>query len=179
MKSLLNGKTKWRYNPAWTLEDEEHEQIWNDSSVHMKTKGLYGYMKTKPWNWDFSCARIAEDMADSVPTVKKAMRELEQHGYLRRTKLASGRVAHALATHPYVGIETEVQKSPLANYEVVLDELPARVKAHTKRDVVEHLVLAYGIYNLTTEAAVEIAKDNDLLTLDHANTWMANNFPKL
>ena len=179
MKSLLNGKTKWRYNPAWTLEDEEHEQIWNDSSIHMKTKGLYGYMKTKPWNWDFSCARIAEDMADSVPTVKKAMRELEQHGYLRRTKLASGRVAHALATHPYTGIETEVQKSPLANYEVVLDELPARVKAYTKRDVVEHLVLAYSAYSMTKEAAISLAEQHLLLTIEQANEWMANNFPEL
>ena len=118
MKSLL--KNKWRYNPNWLIDNEHVEAIWCDSSVSMKAKGLFGYMKTKPFNWDFSCKRIAKEMRDSIDAVQSAMRELEGLGYLNRMKLGSGRLVHTLSASPYIGIEPQIDKSPLDRHEVIM-----------------------------------------------------------
>ena len=118
MKSLLD--TKWCYNPAWGLDDDEHQAIWQDDRLTMKSKGLFGYMKTKKSNYDFACARIAKDMRDAVDSVKSAMRELETFGYLNRTKLGNGRVVHDLSGNAYVGIEPKLEKSPLDRYNVLM-----------------------------------------------------------
>ena len=116
MKSLLDSK--WLYNPSWSEDDTE--VIWQDRAVSMKAKGLFGYMTTKPFHWDFSCKRISSEMRDSISTVQSAMKELEGHGYLNRIKLGSGRLNHTLSASPYVGIEPQIGKSPLEGYEVIM-----------------------------------------------------------
>ena len=63
MKSLLD-KIEWRYNPEWSLMEEE-EAIWRDDRLSLKAKGIWAYMKSKPGNWDFSAKRIAT--ASSCP----------------------------------------------------------------------------------------------------------------
>ena len=120
MKSLLDGKTRWRYNPEWLIDDDEEEAIWRDSNVSLKAKGLFAYMKTKPFSWDFSCKRIASEMRDSVDAVQTAMKELEGFGYLNRMKLGSGRLIHTLSASPYIGIEPEIESSPLARYDIIM-----------------------------------------------------------
>jgi hypothetical protein len=119
MKSLLN-KTRWNYNPEWLLDDDHAEAIWRDSSITMKAKGLFAYMKTKPYNWDFSCKRIASEMRDSLNTVQNAMKELEDFGYLNRMKLGSGRLIHTLSAAPYIGVEPQFEKSPLERFNVIM-----------------------------------------------------------
>ena len=118
MKSLLDNT--WLYNPAWLLDDDQEEAIWRDSSVSLKAKGLFAYMKTKPPLWDFSCKRIASEMRDSVDAVQTAMKELEDFGYLNRMKLGSGRLNHTLSASPYIGVEPQFDKSPLDRYNVIM-----------------------------------------------------------
>ena len=120
MKSLLNGKTKWRYNPAWSLEDDEHQAIWQDDRLTMKSKGLFGYMSTKPSCYDFACKRISNEMRDAVKSVVSAMKELETFGYLNRTKLGNGRVIHDLSGNAYVGIEPKIEPSPLERCNIIM-----------------------------------------------------------
>ena len=91
------------------------------SRVSLKAKGLFGYMKTKPANWDFSCKRISLDMRDSVDAVQSAMRELEGRGYLNRQKLGNGRLTHTVSFLPYIGIEPQIDKSPLEGAEILMD----------------------------------------------------------
>ena len=119
MKSLLDN-ADWSFNPAWSLDDDHEEAIWRDSSITMKAKGLFAYMKTKPPLWDFSCKRIASEMRDSLNTVQKAMKELEDFGYLNRMKLGSGRLNHTLSAAPYIGIEPEIGRSPLERCNILL-----------------------------------------------------------
>ena len=119
MRDILNST--WAYNPAWSIDDDEtHEPIWSDSYASMKAKGLFGYMKTKPANWDFSCKRISLDMKDSVDAVQSAMRELEGRGYLNRKKLGNGRLTHRLSFSPYIGIEPKIEKSLLDGYDIIM-----------------------------------------------------------
>ena len=120
MKSLLNDKTKWRYNPAWAFDDDDSQAIWHDDRLSMKAKGLFGYMNTKPTTYDFACKRIANDMRDSVPTVKSAMRELENLGYLNRLKLGNGRLLHDISGNAYVGIEPKIEPSPIARHDIIM-----------------------------------------------------------
>ena len=120
MRDILKGK--WLYNPAWSIDDNNTEEpIWNDPYVSLKAKGLFGYMKTKPANWDFSCKRISLDMRDSVDAVQSAMRELEGRGYLNRQKLGNGRLTHTVSFSPYVGIEPRMERSPLAGAEILMN----------------------------------------------------------
>lgn len=119
MKSLLT-KTRWNYNPEWLLDDNHAEAIWRDSSITMKAKGLFAYMKTKPPLWDFSCKRIASEMRDSIDAVQTAMKELEGFGYLNRMKLGSGRLIHTLSSAPYIGVEPKTEPSPLERFNVTM-----------------------------------------------------------
>jgi hypothetical protein len=116
--NILNGK--WLYNPAWSLDDDTEESIWQDSEISMKAKGLFGYMRSKPSNWDFSCKRIAEEMRDSMKPIQLAMKELEEFGYLNRHKLGNGRLAHTISASPYIGIEPEIERSSLDRYDIIM-----------------------------------------------------------
>jgi len=59
-------------------------------------------------------------MRDSIDAVQSAMRELEGLGYLNRMKLGSGRLVHTLSASPYIGIEPQIDKSPLDRHEVIM-----------------------------------------------------------
>jgi len=120
MRDILN--TEWRYNPAWSIDDSDtDESIWADPVVSMKAKGLFGYMRSKPANWDFSCKRIAGDMRDSTKPIQLAMKELEGRGYLSRHKLGNGRLTHTISASPYVGVEPKIEKSPIDIYDILMD----------------------------------------------------------
>ena len=119
MRDIL--KSNWLYNPAWSLDDDDtYETIWEDPSVSMKAKGLFGYVRTKPSNWDFSCKRIAVDMRDSTKPIQLAMKELEGRGYLSRRKRADGRLTHTVSPAPYIGIEPKIEKSSIDGYDVIM-----------------------------------------------------------
>ena len=111
MKSLLD-KIEWRYNPEWSLMEEE-EAIWRDDRLSLKAKGIWAYMKSKPGNWDFSAKRIATESRDETKSVQRGMKELEECGYLSKRKLGNGRVHYTLVPESYVGIEPRLDKSSL------------------------------------------------------------------
>ena len=117
--NILNGK--WLYNPAWSLDDDTEESIWQDSEISMKAKGLFGYMRNKPSNWDFSCKRISEEMRDSMKPIQLAMKELEGRGYLSRHKLGNGRLTHTTSASPYIGVEPRIERSPLDGYDILMN----------------------------------------------------------
>ena len=111
MRSLLD-KIEWRYNPEWSLMEEE-EEIWGDDRLSLKAKGLWAYMKSKPGNWDFSAKRIAMESRDETKSVQRGMKELEECGYLSKRKLGNGRVHYTLVTESYIGVEPRLDKSSL------------------------------------------------------------------
>lgn len=68
-------------------------QVPNDAMVKMlrekKTNafGLYVFMASKPGTWEFQTSTIARQLNWSKSTVNRAMKDLEETGYMRRTRL--------------------------------------------------------------------------------------------
>ena len=62
-------------------------ELLNDSSISLKAKGLYVYMQSKPEDWVFSIDRIAYQNKDGKDSVRKAINELLDAGYLTRKKV--------------------------------------------------------------------------------------------
>lgn len=120
MKSILD-KTEWSYNPAWSLADDKEAAIWKDCRLSLKAKGVWSYMRAKPSNWDFCAKRIANDCKDERKSIQRAMKELEEFGYLSRKKMGNGRVRCKLGADPYVGVEPEIARSPFDGFEVNME----------------------------------------------------------
>lgn len=175
-KSILDT-TKWRYNPAWSLEDSGHQPIWNDKSLSTRAKGVYGYMTSKPANWDFSAKRIAEDSKDGVNTIARAMKELEDAGYLHKSRLATGRMHYTLSPEPYIGIEPKIERSSLEGLEIIMDTPVNEDKPIYPLDPREHLQLAYSAYEHTDDDLRQIIEENNLYSIADLNDWMQNNQP--
>lgn len=170
MKSLLDGKTEWRYNPKWNLEGEE-EAIWGDERLSFKAKGVWGYMRSKPPMWDFSAARMASESRDERKSVLGAMKELEGFGYLSRMKLGNGRVVYVLSGNSYVGVEPDVGKSPLYGAEVSIEE-SADGHKQTFSDVVDFVCLAYVAYIVDRGQVKELLDREEIRTYEQAREWM-------
>lgn len=75
-------------------------EILNNSELTCRAKGLYAYLFSKPNNWDFSYLRISKDHKESKNTILKTLHELEKSGYLKRTKLKSGKSVYYLSIKP-------------------------------------------------------------------------------
>lgn len=82
--------------------------VYNEK-ISLAAKGLYVYIQAKPQDWLFSAERITIETNDSLYAVKKTLRELEEFGYLTRTKFKDekGRwdIQYILHLKPTVEIE--------------------------------------------------------------------------
>lgn len=170
MKSLLDT-TEWRYNPAFSLLDPLESPLWNDSRLSAKSKGLWGYMRSKPYGWDFSAERMANEFTDGRRAVQNGLQELESGGYLARTKLATGRVHHHLVEDPWVGIEPNIQKSPSAKHHVFVEE-PTKNIGYSKKEAVEALMLAYGAHDITRKQALDAIGKETFSSYHDILDWM-------
>lgn len=76
-------------------------ELLSDPVVSLKAKGLWAYIQSKPNDYDFSADRIINENADGVDSIKTALKELEEKGYLLRKRKQDGRVDYCL-TFPKV-----------------------------------------------------------------------------
>lgn len=56
-------------------------------TLSLKAKGLLSLMLSLPPEWDYSLAGLAHICRDGLSSIRGAVTELEQHGYLRRQRL--------------------------------------------------------------------------------------------
>lgn len=61
-------------------------KLLNNEKISLKAKGLFVYIQSKPEGWSFSAEKIALSQRDGLDSVKSAIKELEEHGYLIRQK---------------------------------------------------------------------------------------------
>lgn len=61
-------------------------QILNNEKLSWKAKGLYGYIQSKPEDWDFAVSRISRDSKDWKDSTAGWLIELEKAGFLVRKK---------------------------------------------------------------------------------------------
>ena len=70
----------------------EHERdrtpydIMSDTVITAKAKGVFGYLMSRIEGEHITLPQIVEDMKENDATIRGAVRELEQAGYLRRER---------------------------------------------------------------------------------------------
>lgn len=75
-------------------------EVLNNPQLSAKAKGVYSYLYSKPDGWNFESGRIAKDFTDGRDSIRTALKELEDEGYLKRYKTPIGRMVYALASKP-------------------------------------------------------------------------------
>ena len=60
--------------------------IATDPTITLRALGLYVYIKNKPPGWKFSSFRMMQQKADGRDSIRNAIKELEERGYLKRHK---------------------------------------------------------------------------------------------
>lgn len=58
-----------------------------DKEISLKAKGLLGLMLSLPSNWDYSVNGLITIVKENKAAVQSALKELEEHKYLKRTRV--------------------------------------------------------------------------------------------
>ena len=58
-----------------------------DKSLSLKAKGLLSLMLSLPDDWDYTIKGLAQICKDGVDSIRSAVHELEQHGYVSRRRI--------------------------------------------------------------------------------------------
>lgn len=61
-------------------------ELLNNKSVSMKSKGLFAFMQSKPEGWNFSVEKLSFLCKESKLSISKGLQELESAGFLTREK---------------------------------------------------------------------------------------------
>ena len=75
-------------NVNYTVMSNYHLQ---DKKLSLKAKGLLSYMLSLPDDWDYSLKGLATGCKDGIDSVRSAVHELEDGGYLCRSKVRDAR----------------------------------------------------------------------------------------
>ena len=59
-------------------------EILNSETLSFKAKGVWTYLNSKPDGWNFSIKGAQKQSKDGYESISNGMKELEQHGYLKR-----------------------------------------------------------------------------------------------
>ena len=93
-----------------------------DMSLSLKAKGLLSLMLSLPENWDYTMKGLARICKDGIDSIGGGIRELEERGYLTRTRVRS-------ANGQLGGVEytiLEQPKEPLPGQEKPIRENPVQ-----------------------------------------------------
>lgn len=63
-----------------------------DENLSLKAKGLLLYIVDKPEDWRFATKRIATETKDGIDSIRTALAELKEAGYVRQEKKADGSI---------------------------------------------------------------------------------------
>lgn len=69
---------------GFTMMSNYHFQ---DKEISLKAKGLLGLMLSLPSNWDYSVNGLVAIVKENKAAVQTALKELEEHKYLKRTRV--------------------------------------------------------------------------------------------
>ena len=73
-----------------------------DNNISFKAKGLFCYMFSMNENWNFTLQSIATQQKDGLDSIKSAMDELKQYGYVSYEKHSNGTGTYFLNDEPNV-----------------------------------------------------------------------------
>lgn len=78
------GKIKHSRKSNFTTIDNT---VIKDNSLTWKARGIFNYLWSMPEDWDFYMTEVVNHSVDGMTALKSGIKELEEHGYLRRTRI--------------------------------------------------------------------------------------------
>ena len=78
------SKIRVNNTKGFTVMSNYHFQ---DKGISLKAKGLLGLMLSLPSNWDYSVNGLVAIVKENKAAVQTALKELEEHKYLKRTRV--------------------------------------------------------------------------------------------
>ena len=94
-------------NVNYTVMSNYHLQ---DRRLSLKAKGLLSYMLSLPDDWDYSLKGLTIGCKDGLDSVRTAVLELENHGYVRRQKVRNAK--GQIIDYDYQVYESPVEDAP-------------------------------------------------------------------
>jgi hypothetical protein len=94
-------------NVNYTVMSNYHLQ---DKKLSLKAKGLLSYMLSLSDDWDYSLKGLTIGCKDGLDSVRTAVLELEEHGYVRRQKVRNAR--GQIIDYDYQVYESPVEDVP-------------------------------------------------------------------
>ena len=91
----------------YTVMSNHHLQ---DKRLSLKAKGLLSYMLSLPDDWDYSLKGLTVGCKDGLDSVRTAVLELEEHGYVRRQKVRNAK--GQIIDYDYQVYESLVEDAP-------------------------------------------------------------------
>lgn len=110
----------------------------NNPEISFRAKGLFGYIQSKPDGWRFSAEKIHLQTKDGLSTIKSALKELEDFGFLERKKYKTDKGYWNWEYHLYEN--PLVKNQPMENPEVKNPSMVSRLTENrpniSKKDLV-------------------------------------------
>ncbi len=130
-------------------------KVLNDPNLSWKWKWLYGYIQSKPEDWDFAVDRIAEDAKDWSESTATGIRELEALGYLVRRKYQNKQwhweieyILYDSPNHENPDLTDEVPDTENPSLGTPTTDKPqTKQNRNSKIDIVNNLINKYNILN--------------------------------
>lgn len=76
--------------------------VLNDNTLSLKAKGLYAFMDSKPEGWNFTYRSISKQVKEGEDSVRTALNELKEYGYITYRKHTNGTGTYELYDNPSV-----------------------------------------------------------------------------
>lgn len=129
--------------------------ILNDPNISWKAKGLWGYIQSKPDDWDFSSVRMSKDTKDGIDGTQAGLKELQDSGYLKRSKYRDEKGKWGWE---YELLEVAVREFPVMAKPVT--EKPVTNKErNTKKELVKKNIVAKAPRELFIKPSIDEVKD--------------------
>ena len=105
----------------------------NNPDISLKAKGLFAYIQSKPDDWSFSVERIANQVKDGIASVRTAIKELENAGYLER--IPAKKEDGTWDGYDYILYPTPTSNKPLFEQPSAENLLAENIATISKKDI--------------------------------------------
>ena len=130
-----------------------------DKSLSLKAKGLLSLMLSLSDTWDYSVAGLASLSSDGETSVRTAVKELEEHNYLKRTPIRqNGRI---------IDWEYDIYEKPLEILDVEIQQVETLALENNDNKVLKQ-----------SNTKKEITKNNSKELLQKSNFEFGKTKPK-
>lgn len=139
-----------------------HNAALADGRLSFKARGILAFLLSRPPGWKTSAERLAKSGIDGERAVKSGLKELEAHGYLKRTR------SHADGSDPNVPAGTWVHNQVVTDQPESIEEDMEVDTMGAKRTDGEELDTHLG----TTGTFCTGGKQPDINNTDSNNTYL-------